>query len=119
MSIGLYQTVTETDFVDAFNTEERKEQFTHEARRALFTYYDQLADDCDIPMQFDMIGVCCDWSEYDSAEEAAAECITDWQDDTDDALSALEYETTVIEVSGKTWRDGEYVEFTSVLVQSF
>jgi hypothetical protein len=57
--------MNEHDFVNAFrNSELRKEQFSYEALRALFEWYDEYAAECEQPIEFDMIGICCDWSEY-------------------------------------------------------
>jgi len=56
-------------FLDAFaSSETRKNQFSRDALRELFGFYDQLADDSQEPIQFDMVGICCEWSEMDAEE---------------------------------------------------
>jgi len=69
-SAMFYEIVTEYTFIDAFrNSELRKDQFSYEALKELFEYYDNLAEDTGEPIQFDMVAICCEWSEYDSRKE--------------------------------------------------
>ena len=88
-----YETVTEQHFIDTFRqSAERKEQFSYEALEQLFQYYDDLSEDTGEPIEFDMIGVCCEWSEYDSRKEM--------EDAYEMPLKALEDNTTVMRVPG-------------------
>ena len=65
----VYERMNEQLFLDAFaSSETRKNQFSREALRELFGFYDQLADDSQEPIQFDMVGICCEWSEMDAEE---------------------------------------------------
>jgi hypothetical protein len=85
----LYEYVTEHTFIDAFrNSAERKEEFSYEALKELFKYYDNLAEDTGEPIQFDMVAICCEWSEYDSLEEL--------EEAYDMPLKALEDNTIVL-----------------------
>lgn len=63
-------TITESYFIDRFMAI-RREQFSREALRALFEHYEQLEADCGEEVEFDPIAICCDWTEYDSFQEAA------------------------------------------------
>ena len=63
--------VSEYQFVDAFRLCGRETQFTVPARRALFEYFERLEEDSDTEIQFDPIGICCDFAEYPSALKAA------------------------------------------------
>lgn len=58
---------------DEFRHFERGEQFSREAFAALYAYLDELSDDIGEDIHLDVIGICCEWSEYDSVEEACAE----------------------------------------------
>lgn len=99
------QTVTETMFIDAFKRC-RPENFSHDGLLALFEYCEDMERDQGEEMELDVISLCCDFCEYDSMEEAAAEC--GWEADADDdedarkesARDFLEYRTQVIEVNG-------------------
>jgi len=56
-----------SDFTNAFRTSDRKDQFSYEAQTILFDYFEE----CDPQMEFDMIGICCEWAE-DTPENIAA-----------------------------------------------
>lgn len=103
------QTVTESRFIQAFR-EMRPEQFSRAALVALFDYLDQLEQDLGEETELDVIGLCCEWTEYADAIEAAE--AYGWEapevpegeerDDTSDRL-ALEYlqdNTHVVEFEG-------------------
>lgn len=66
----IYQEITETAFIDAFRTSEtRRNQFSYDALVELYHYYDGLGTDAN-DINFDMVGICCDWTEYDTLKEA-------------------------------------------------
>ena len=65
----IYQTVTEWDFVRAFQDMGRGAQFSREGLRALFEHLDDTGED----VELDVIALCCEWTEYPSWEEAARE----------------------------------------------
>jgi len=69
----IYQTVSLCDFMDAFRQCGRHEQFTRNALVALFEYLEALAEDIGEPVELDCIALCCEWSEYATAWEAARE----------------------------------------------
>ena len=88
-----YETVTRHHFIDTFRqSTERKDQFSYEALEQLFQYYDDLAEDTGSNVEFDMIGICCTWSEYDNRKEL--------EEAYDMPLKALHDNTTVIRVPG-------------------
>ena len=60
----LYQEISKTDFVDQFKIMNRSENFSREGLEALYGYFEELSDDQNI--QFDVIAICCDFTEYDS-----------------------------------------------------
>ena len=55
---------TSGQFIDRFREMGRIDQFTREAFDVLFEYYDEFHES----IQMDVIGICCDWSEYTMAE---------------------------------------------------
>jgi len=67
--------LSKMDFVNEFETSsERKTQFTFNALTALYDYLDEYRDLMSVTAYtFDMIGICCDFTEYDTIEEAAKE----------------------------------------------
>jgi hypothetical protein len=59
----MYDSVTEDQFVQGFDDYNRAENFTTEARRILFKYFEQLEEDLGTPIIFDVIAICCEYSE--------------------------------------------------------
>jgi hypothetical protein len=67
----MIQTLRLSDFTNAFRNSDRKDQFSYEAQTILFDYFEALEDDLGTPIEFDMIGICCEWAE-DTPENIAA-----------------------------------------------
>lgn len=98
----IYTRTTESDFIDAFDRMDRSENFSRAARRALFEYYSELADDIG-PIELDPIAICCDWAEYGDILEAAAEYTYGGDEEPGDREVALDWfrkQTTVITGDG-------------------
>lgn len=91
-------TITESYFIDRFMAI-RREQFSREALRELFAYYEQLEQDCGEDIEFDPIAICCDWTEYDTALEAAKAYSYNGEDDEQKALDWLFDQTSVLQLS--------------------
>jgi hypothetical protein len=79
--------------------------------RALVEHLEQLEEDCDTEIEFDAVAIRCDYSEYDSALQAAldqgfepnpnlGEEAQSEEDKEADALSWLQDQTEVIEFDG-------------------
>lgn len=64
------QTINFYDFQKAFQ-ELRPNSFTYDGLRALFEYLEELEDSTGDEIEFDVIALCCDFTEYESAEEYA------------------------------------------------
>ena len=63
------QTINEYDFVRAFDTMNRSENFSVSGREALFKYLEELEEGMGEDLEPDVIAICCDYSEYSSIEE--------------------------------------------------
>lgn len=100
-------------FRESFRTMGRQANFSWQGLEALFDYLEKLEDDIGEELELDVIGLCCDYSEHDSAREAAQEygwSATDRDEDEseedyseraeDEALKWLWDRTSVIEVPG-------------------
>lgn len=93
-------TINQLDFVSAFKgNSERKEYFSYGALCALFDHYQQIEEDTGEEMELDVVAVCCDWTEYDTALEAARAYDFD-KEDEDKALSYLTNKTIVLSLEG-------------------
>ena len=103
------ETVNESRFLEVFR-QVRPNQFSRPALVALFDYLDQLEQDLGEETEFDVIAICCDWTEYADPVEAAE--AYGWEapetpegeerDDTSDrkALEFLADQTHVIDFEG-------------------
>jgi len=84
----------------------RPDNFSYDGLRALFDYLEDLSEDCGTEIELDVIAICCEFSEYGTATEAAKNY--DFAPDEDDneedqeaaALEFLENETQVITFDG-------------------
>jgi hypothetical protein len=86
-------------FTDAFRDMGRKEQFSYDGLKALFEYIEMLDDDTGQETELDVISLCCEFSEYESALEIAEEYGNDSEDE-DNALEWLLDNTLVIGYEG-------------------
>ena len=65
-------TINQSDFVSAFKgNSERKDQFSYGALCALFEHYDEIEQHTGDEIELDVVAICCDWTEYATALEAA------------------------------------------------
>ena len=99
-------TVTESMFFAQFKRI-RYEQFSNAALRALLDHFEEIERGTGEEMEFDVIAICCDWTEYNSALEAAEAYGFKAKHAGDDeradmneraALELLTDETTVLEL---------------------
>ena len=65
------KTISLYDFREAFKSSSNyKDNFTYDWLDALFDYFEQREEDIDEEIDFDMVAICCDYSEYESIQEA-------------------------------------------------
>lgn len=65
----MLKTMDRYDFIDAFRqSEERQNEYSYDALGALYDYLDEIEHNSDY--LFDMIAICCEWTEYETLEEA-------------------------------------------------
>jgi|TARA_R100000482_G_C5035795_1_gene106092 hypothetical protein len=88
------QYVTESTFIDAFKqSDTRKNQFSYEGLKALFEYFEEYEDSTGEELEFDMIAICCEYTEYDNLKELNNNYSKQYKD-----LEELREETEVIVV---------------------
>ena len=63
------QTVTFTDFTDAFRNMGRKDQFSYNGLKALYDYLEELENDMNEEIELDVIAFCCEYTEYENLAE--------------------------------------------------
>ena len=84
--------VTQSEFIDTFKQSElRKNKFSIPALHALFEYFEQYEEDTGENINFDMIAICCEYSEYSSLEEFNTSYSKDFT-----SINQIQEETEVI-----------------------
>jgi hypothetical protein len=92
-------TVSEFQFIESFRLCGRESQFSVNARRALFAYFEDFEHDTGTELELDPIGICCEWAEYPSALEAAKAYGFE-SEDNNQAEMWLGRKTTVVQFEG-------------------
>jgi hypothetical protein len=87
-------TVNFNQFCDGFRDMNRNENFSYEGKRALFDYMEELEEDTGEEIEFDVIALCCDYTEYADLAEFQAD-----YDDSYDSIEDIENATTVIRIN--------------------
>jgi hypothetical protein len=89
--------VTKHNFINAFHNKDRGDQFTYEALCALFEYLDES------DTELDVIGLCCDFVEFESLAEFQEQYGNAYQ-----TMEDIEHETIVIPVDGSRFIVGAF-----------
>ena len=82
---------TTGQFRQCFEELGRQNQFSWNAFDALFDWYEQISEDSGRPFNMDVIGICCEWCEYDTMQEAAEAYDIDEDIDRDDDDAIFEW----------------------------
>ena len=90
----LVKRVSFDDFLKEFEKFGREDQFSYEGKKALFDYLNELAEDLGEPIELDVVGICCDFTEY----EDLTEFNHNYQLDLD-CIEDIQYYTTVIKIN--------------------
>ena len=90
----MYVDINGSEFVSYFNTI-RPNQFSYDALRALFDYYEELEESTGEQIKLDVIAICCDWTEYENIEEFRKDFGEEYEN-----IADIENDTTVIEFDG-------------------
>ena len=75
-----------------------KNNFSYDGLHALFEYLEDYEDDTGEEIEFDMIGICCDYSEYDSLEAFAHDYSDNKHTWLRVTMDRIREETEVIEI---------------------
>jgi hypothetical protein len=97
------QSITFNQFYDEFQAI-RPDNFSYDGLQALYEWIEELDESCGIETELDVIALCCEFSEYDSAKDCILDtgydCDLDDSDEEDDheeyALAYLQDHTMVI-----------------------
>lgn len=84
------------EFLDTFKSSDNyKDNFTYEGLKALFNYLEEYEEQSGESLEFDMVSLCCQFSEYDNFEELKAN-YSDIEN-----MEELEGKTQVIKIEGQ------------------
>jgi len=62
--------VTQSEFIDTFTQSDTyKNNFSYDGLKALYEWFEELEVGTDEPIRFDMVGICCDFTEYESIDK--------------------------------------------------
>ena len=89
--------INEHAFVDAF-MKCRPNQFTYEGLTALFEHLEEFEDATGEEIELDVIGLCCDYCEYDSLKEFQDEYGKEYE-----TIEDVENETIVIPINEESF----------------
>ena len=64
----MINTVTQDEFISTFK-KVRPDNFSYEGLEVLFEHLEMVEQDMDKPMEFDVIAITCDYSEYNNEKE--------------------------------------------------
>ena len=99
------QSINLSQFRDAFRDMERSDNFSYEGLEALYNFITELDEDCGTETELDVIGLCCEFTEYDNFYQAReAYNLEDWE--------TLEDHTLVL-------YSGNYGSSSSVILHNF
>jgi len=122
----MYSNTSRNDFIDTFIAMGRADigdgnggNFTIDALHALFDYLEDLEESIGEQIEFDPIGLCCQFGEYKSAclavgdidNDACREIMSNNNEESAEDAEALEWlrdRTTVIEFDGGIIIDSEF-----------
>ena len=62
-NFGIKKTFDENDFINEFKAYNRMNQFSYEGLRVMFDALNELANDCEMVIEMDVIALCCDYNE--------------------------------------------------------
>ena len=94
----LVKRVSFNDFVKEFEKHGRENQFSYQGKKALYNYLNELGEDLGEPIELDIIGICCDFTEYEDLTEFNHDYRLDLND-----IDDINYYTTLIQVDEKSF----------------
>ena len=109
------QTITEDEFIRAFDDYNRSENFTVAARRAMFEYFEEYEEDTGVEIDFDVIAICCEFSEYASEEEVRDYYGLEEDDEIEDYTHVIPVYTFDTTGPVSQWRDVQ----TGIVIQDW
>jgi hypothetical protein len=112
-------TITESQFRDAFNAGQYKNNFSYYGITALYEYLTEYEESTGEQIELDVCAICCDYAEHDTALECATQYgqFKDEEQTEEYALEWLQEQTQVIEFDNDNpFMDGRT---SGIIIQDF
>ena len=93
----MYRTINEYEFEQAFKKMD-KDNYSYDGYRALYEFLDDVCSSDDKGFELDVIGICCDFTEYENLKEFQSEYYDDVAGDKFETIEEIEEETIVIKL---------------------
>ncbi len=115
-NFGIVKTFDENDFINEFKAYNRMDNFSYKGLRVMFDALNELAQDCQMAIEMDVIALCCDYNEL-SIDDVISDYDIDLSDESYDDKEDLVMEY----LSDNTMVLGNYEidDITYFLFQSF
>jgi hypothetical protein len=101
----MIQTISVYDFRDAFKRYGRGDQFSYEGLELIFDYVEEYEQSAGEQVEFDVIGICCEWNEQelnDVFNTYPIECKSENPTEDEIKHAVLEYLHDETQVAGVT-----------------
>jgi len=67
----MIKTISQNEFINDFrNSETYKNKFSYNGLVALYDYFEELEYNTNEKIEFDMVSICCEYTEYENLKEA-------------------------------------------------
>ena len=83
------KTIDSAEFVNMFTDYGRQDNFSYDGMMALFDFFTELEEETGEEMEVDIIGICCDFTEYENIEEFQGDYGEDYEDINDVERSTI------------------------------
>lgn len=87
------QTISFSDFCDAFRAYDRNNNFSYKGKRLLFDFLESIEEDTGQEIELDVIALCCEYDEYhwqDIADNYSID-LSDCDDDEEKEQAVIDY----------------------------
>ena len=94
----MIKTITQYEFTQAFNNMNRSDNFSYQGLIALFNYFEEYEESTGEQIEFDVIAICCEYTEYES--------LTEFRDDYSneyETIEDIENATQVIRIDDESF----------------
>ena len=93
----MYKTINEYEFRQAFKDADR-DNYSYDGYTALYEFLDEVCSSDEKGFELDVIGICCDFTEYEDLKEFQGVYYDDVAGDKFKTIEEIEEETIVIRI---------------------